>query len=297
MKLLNKFNKPAKGLFLIDLSWVLYRGIFAFKHFFVEDSNGDKVKTGHFFYSSQLTRTSQLAYPYYATIYCCDEYPKEKHKLYPEYKAGRGPRPFDREKDTKIIMDILSFMPGCYKAHSPAEEADSVMAAFAKRSSLPVIVFSGDDDLLQLMNENVSVVRKFDKGSPIVIGSDHLLKKYGVDASELLMYRAIRGDTSDNIKGYYRFPKRIAVHLAKRFKEPEELINGSAGLSTDKTLVKYWKLIKADPDILRRNFKLMELVEVPIKISKTMDELHFLSEINKYKLNTLSGMYNNRYVK
>ena len=53
----------------------------------------------------------------------------------------------------------------------------------------------------------------------------HVKEKWGVSPAEIPMFKAIRGDKSDNISGVYRFPVKLAIELAEKCKTPDELFN------------------------------------------------------------------------
>lgn len=286
-------GKLPKQIFLLDLSWMMYRGWYAFKHLNVE-IDGQEVRTGHIYFVVKVARSLLNAYPQSVLIFCIDSFPKKKHEIFSEYKAGRGERVIDVHREGLKISKLISFVPGCYAAIAKDEEADSVMASLSQKCDLPAVIYSGDDDMLQMLAySNVTVFRELNGGRIVPLTSKHVQKKYGVNPVDLLLYRALRGDKSDNLLGYFRFPKRVAVFLAQKFRHPMDLIQSipPKHIGVDKTLVKYWQMVKDDPSILVRNYKLMKLCHVSVNIAKSGDKTYFKDMCWKYQLKSLEGLY------
>lgn len=292
-KLTNLYSEPPKGLVLLDTSWLIYRGWFALRNLSV-DLNGRKKRVGHIFYPIKVVSSVLKRYPNHAVVFCEDRYPAKKHELYSEYKAGRPEREFDVKKVSKFVTKLISNVPGVYFAVSEDEEADSVMATLAMRFQGENFIFSGDTDMLQLADQpNIIISRNLEDGELEPWGSEYTKKKYGVDPLELLMYRAIRGDKSDNISGYTRFPTRVARYLARSYVDPEHLFSEKAcPIKNDKTFEKYWNVIFSSSGILIRNFELMSLEPVSVILYKNEDIDFFWSAVSKYKFNSLKGLYN-----
>lgn len=287
-EVVNVYGKKPLGFVLVDVSWILYKGFFAFKHFAVNDH-----RTGHFFYVIKLISQIFHAYPRTAVILCMDRYPKRKHEMFAEYKAGRE-HAFDLDDISKTICDAVSQVPGVYAAYADNEEADDLLATLSWSTDSTVVVFSGDDDLLQIVGSRIRVARKFEDNNFILLGPKYCYKRFGVPPSDVLMYRALRGDRSDRIPGVCkRFPKRVARHLAIQFKFPHQIIQHKIPTTKDKTLIKYWKKVKERPKSLSRNYELMKLTNVPYEIYKTDDREGLVSFIQRYKMRSMKGLYNN----
>jgi len=287
---LMELPKDSEGYILVDLSWVIYRGYFAFKHLTVNYQD-EEIRTGHYFYVIKLIRDLRDAYPRHTIILCQDQYPKEKHEVYPEYKAGRE-HPFDLTEESNRILKFATQINSVYGATSIGREADDVMFSLSRSLGGDIVVYSGDDDLLQCVDLRVKLARKYSEGQFILLGHRFCHEKFGVYPSQLLIYRALRGDRSDNIAGVCpRFPKRIARDLAIRYHDPVSLVHSKIPITKDKTLVKYWTIVKKESPSFFRNYELMKLREVSVDYIK-VDQPEFIDYmVDTYKLVSLRGLY------
>ncbi|MFZ5775700.1 MAG: DNA polymerase I [Thermodesulfobacteriota bacterium] len=142
--------------------------------------------------------------------------PNFRHDLYPEYKANRPPMPDDLVCQIPYIREIVT-------AHRIAVlerqgyEADDLLAsackAFADRR-IPVVLVSGDKDLLQLVSETVTM---WDPMKDLLLDPAGVRGKYGVGPGQLLDYFALVGDSSDNVPGVAGIGPKSAEKLISRF--------------------------------------------------------------------------------
>lgn len=119
------------------------------------------------------------------------------------YKAGRNHAPEEYEEWTKAARAVEQQLlaVGASSAEQFQREADDVIAYLAKSLSCPVFVCSTDNDLAVLQGGNVTT--RIGNGS---IGYETNYNKYGIwPARFITLYKALVGDTSDNIKGVRGF--------------------------------------------------------------------------------------------
>jgi 5'-3' exonuclease len=128
--------------------------------------------------------------------------------LFPTYKGKDVPPDRDRaaeisemslqERELRRILKLL----GVDQYEGRGCEADDVIARLARRAEGNVIIYSGDSDLRQLVNENITCVSPgFKGGADSVYGEEAVLKRHGVPPKLLAQLKAIAGDTSDKIPG------------------------------------------------------------------------------------------------
>ena len=79
-------------------------------------------------------------------------------------------------------------------------------------------IVTGDRDVLQLVNQNVKVYAPL-KGlaNPVLYDADEVWKQYGLKPSQIVDYKALRGDPSDNIPGVPGVGEKTAVELLQKF--------------------------------------------------------------------------------
>ncbi|MEA2594158.1 MAG: polymerase [Thermomicrobiales bacterium] len=152
-----------------------------------------------------------------------------RHDAYEGYKANRAAMPDDLRSQVVRIRQLIDAL------NVPIEErdgyeADDVIGSLAARCSrefgLHVVIVTGDTDLLQLVDDNVEVVlpgarrfedlRRFDRAA--------VVERYGFGPEHVPDYKALVGDTSDNIPGVPGIGGKTATALITRFGGVEEIL-------------------------------------------------------------------------
>lgn len=129
-------------------------------------------------------------------VFCLDSYPESKHSIYPEYKAGRKKFDFDPKKGLLPALNpIIQFKIAKVKGY----EADDLMASLVKQNpDKSIIVVSSDKDLwvlLQYPHCNIYDLNKGDYATHELYVEKFKLQDY----KHLTLYKALWGDSSDNI--------------------------------------------------------------------------------------------------
>ncbi len=157
--------------------------------------------------------------------------PTFRHKKYKEYKAQRPPTPKElyqqipKVKEALKALDVQIF-------EKQGFEADDIIGTIAvsipKKQILPEIgsiILSGDLDMLQLINSQtkVCVLRKGLKD--IVLYDKEMVEErfQGLKPKQLLDFKALRGDPSDNIPGVTGIGEKTAIKLLLEFNNLEDL--------------------------------------------------------------------------
>jgi DNA polymerase-1 len=154
-----------------------------------------------------------------------------RHEIYPEYKGQRKPQPEEllgqlaRCKELALTLGIP-----CLSA--PGFEADDVigvLATQAKTAGLPVVIITGDHDLLGLVTYGITVMLPStapgSKFSDVVAFDPNAVRdKYGFDACFMADYKALAGDTSDNIPGVTGIGPKAAVALITKSGSVETML-------------------------------------------------------------------------
>ena len=213
--------------------------------------------------------------------------------LCPEYKQNRDK---EEKKDVyKGFKDVVGTLSqrvpeGFTFVRAYGYEADQVIASLAKKhDSLghSVLIYSGDKDLLQLTYyDHVVISDKFNKGKFYIKTDAEIFAKFknskgdftriSTNKRDILKYRVLKGDTSDNLKPI--FPrikdKEIAAIIKEYWIDEEELtsqriegiIDEISGDNADLA-----KKLYENKENWLRNFKLMNLYDLPeIKVKKVV---------------------------
>jgi 5'-3' exonuclease len=138
-------------------------------------------------------------YPDAKLLFCIDGECTKK-EINEDYKAQREKKDEIRV-DVNDIVGVLSNLPNVYFSRSDKHEADDLIAnvAYSYKDKVDnIIIYSGDKDFWQLAND-FQVSNEYDKGFNTV--DDNLVfSKFEVSIKELLAFRILDGDKSDNLK-------------------------------------------------------------------------------------------------
>lgn len=209
-------------LFLIDGHALAYRAYFALTR--VGDGGRWITKAGEptagtYGFVSILLRVLEQQKPEYLAV-SFDTGRTFRDDLYPEYKATRDKMPDDlRLQLDRIRQVVLAF--GIPILEAEGFEADDVLGTIARRAAeqgVRVVILSGDRDLLQLVDDLVHVELAGQKLSEAIdYGSQAVLDKFGVSPGQFVDYKALVGDTSDNIPGVKGIGEKTAVSLLQQY--------------------------------------------------------------------------------
>lgn len=152
--------------------------------------------------------------------------PTFRHEEYKEYKAQRTKAPDNFYEQIKIIKEILTLW-GIPLLEKPGFEADDIIGTLTeklKQADLKIIILTGDLDALQLVNQQV-VVSTFRKGlqDSILYDETTIKEKYGLTPSQLIDFKALKGDPSDNILGVPGIGEKTALKLIQTFQSLDHL--------------------------------------------------------------------------
>ena len=186
---------------------------------------------------------------------------KRRRARFSEYKAQRNSNP----PDIRVLKEILPLV-GVRQAWNPDEEADDVIATLTRRDLAKQrnVMFSTDKDLLQLVNDETSLlIPPVGSRNEILFDPATVLEAVGVAPSKMVQLRAFYGDTSDNIPGVPRVPKKVLRSLVQAHGSVEAVYrSGLTGL----TKGQYERLRSAEPQV-KINVELMSLVDVGVEIT------------------------------
>ncbi|MBS2126136.1 DNA polymerase I ['Fragaria x ananassa' phyllody phytoplasma] len=153
--------------------------------------------------------------------------PTKRHQIYDDYKKGRPPIPVELIIQIPLIKQYLTLIG--VKHHFQDEyEADDIIGTLAKSASLnniKVLIYSSDQDLLQLVDSQITVclikkgLREIKYYRP-----QTLLEEYGLKEYQMIDYKSLVGDVSDNIKGVAGIGPKTAQKLLQTYDNLDNLI-------------------------------------------------------------------------
>ena len=204
---------PQDPVYLIDGSAYIYRAYHAISPL----SNKNGLPTHAVFgFTNILLRLFKEKNPQRVAVAFDVRGRNFRHDLYPEYKANRPPMPEDLAVQIPYIKEVVT----AYRIRTlerQGAEADDLIAAAAKRLSstgVPVVVVSGDKDLLQLVSDSISF---WDPMNNRFFDPAAVRAKYNVTPTQLLDLFALMGDTADNVPGVPGVGPKTAEKLINQF--------------------------------------------------------------------------------
>lgn len=146
--------------------------------------------------------------------------PTFRHEQFAEYKATRVKQPDELYAQIPILKEALqAFRVPVVEAEGfEADDVIGTISAVASKAALPTIIVTGDLDTLQLVDDHTRVYT-LKKGltDTVVYDAAAVKERYGLNPDELVEYRALRGDPSDNIPGVKGVGEKTAAALIKKF--------------------------------------------------------------------------------
>lgn len=153
--------------------------------------------------------------------------PTFRHEKYAQYKAQRPKAPPELYLQIPMVKDVLKNF-GVPVYEKQGFEGDDLIGTIAETTShedVETIIISGDSDNLQLINDKIKVyaLRKGVKDT-VLYDEGKVVEKYlGLKPRQLIDYRALRGDPTDNIPGVKGIGEKTATDLLQRFENLENI--------------------------------------------------------------------------
>jgi DNA polymerase-1 len=212
-------------LILIDGHSLVYRAFFALPPM---STIGGVVTNAAYGFTSMLAIVLANR-PEYAIAAFDMGKPTFRSEEYAEYKQGRRPMPDDLRPQFDLVRRILESL-SIPIVGVEGFEADDVIGTLARKAEAmgaAVTIVSGDLDCLQLVSDSIeALVPRRGITDTMVYGPDQVRQRYGFEPVQLIEYKALRGDTSDNIPGVPGVGDKTAATLVQQFGTVEALLDG-----------------------------------------------------------------------
>jgi len=137
--------------------------------------------------------------------------------IFPEYKGTRAKMPDDLRPQIERIRQMVDAfnIPRLEREGYEADDVLGSVARIAAEQGLGVKIITGDRDLLQLVNKRTAVYLAGDDQNYIT--DEDVIRKLGVRPDQIVDYKAIVGDKSDNIPGVPGVGEKTATSLLEKF--------------------------------------------------------------------------------
>lgn len=142
--------------------------------------------------------------------------PTFRHLRYENYKATRKPMPDDLAAQIPLLHRLLESM-NIKVLELEGYEADDIIGTIAKRFDYDTIIVSGDRDVLQLVDGNTVVFNTKRGVTDIKVYNLESLREEGFTPRQIIEYKALAGDASDNIPGCSGVGEKTAKSLIEQY--------------------------------------------------------------------------------
>ena len=222
-------NQPPTFI-LVDGHSLAFRSYFAFSK---SRDGGLRTTTGIptsvcYGFLKSLLEVMAAHDPQYMAIAFDLATPTFRHEADETYKAGRPETPEDFIPDLKNLQELLGYL-NLPAVTAGGYEADDVLGTLANKASAAgyaVKILTGDRDLFQLVatEKNISVLylstdelRRSGKGKSQAYGPEEVKAKLGILPPQVIDYKALCGDKSDNIPGVKGIGDKTALQLLEAY--------------------------------------------------------------------------------
>jgi DNA polymerase-1 len=241
-------------LVLVDGSSVLYRAYYAIRGLSTRAGVPTNAVYG---FIAIVTKALRDFHPARAAVAFDVSKKTFRTDLYPDYKAHRPPMPEDLVPQIPKIKEYLD-LRGIPRLELADYEADDVLATLARRFSReePVVVLSGDKDLIPLVSDAVSV---YQPSHELLLTPARVREKFGIEPAQMADILSIMGDSSDNVPGVKGIGEKGAYKLVTDWGSLENI---------------YAHLGEVKPDSLRRKLEASrEVAFLSRKLVQLVDDL------------------------
>jgi DNA polymerase-1 len=186
-----------------------------------QTSKGEPT-AGSYGFARELLRIIEQEKPDYIAV-AFDTGKTFRDKIFPAYKGTRAKMPDDLGPQIKRIREMIDAF-NIPRLEMEGFEADDVLGSIARTAAqqgLGVKIITGDRDLLQLVNERTTVYLAGDDQNYIT--DEDVIKKLGVPPHQVVDYKALVGDKSDNIPGVAGIGEKTAIALIQKYGSLENI--------------------------------------------------------------------------
>jgi DNA polymerase-1 len=277
-------------LLLLDGHSLAYRAFFALPAENFATTTGQPTNAVYGF-TAMLINVLRDEQPSHIAVAFDRSEPTFRHEQYVEYKANRRETPTDFKGQLSLIFEVLDAL-GVPRLSLAGYEADDLIATLATQASergMDVLIVSGDRDVLQLVNDHVTVlmtrrgISDMTRFTPAAVED-----KYGLTPAQYPDYAALRGDPSDNLPGIPGVGEKTAAKWVAEFGSLQNLVD-----KVDQVKGRAGDNLRENLGNVMRNRQLTELTRnVPLDVAPadlvpvpwSRDQIHQLFDTLQFRV-------------
>jgi DNA polymerase I len=218
-----KFMSNKKKLILIDGNAIIHRAYHALPP--LTTKKGELVNAVYGFASVLLNVVNKFKADYIICTFDLKE-PTFRHKEFKDYKATRIKAPDDLYEQIPRIKELVKAF-NIPITEKEGFEADDLIATFARQienlhPEIENIIVTGDLDTLQLVNDKTKVFAlRRGMSESVLYDEKAIFDRYGLAPDQMIDYKGLRGDPSDNLPGVKGVGDKTATELLKKYESVE----------------------------------------------------------------------------
>lgn len=212
-----------KKFIIFDGNAIIHRSFHALPQTLT--TNDGTVVNAVYGFAAVLLKVLREFKPDYIVLTLDRKEPTFRHKEYKEYKAKRTRAPQELYDQIPLIKELSNAfdIPIFDK---PGFEADDLIGTICKKidGGIKKYIVTGDLDVLQLVDDN-TFVYTMSRGvsQSVTYDKKAVLERYGLKPRQMIDYKALRGDPSDNIVGVPGVGEKTSIALIKEFVSLDKL--------------------------------------------------------------------------
>ncbi len=270
-------SKTKPKLIIIDGNALIHRSFHALPPT-LRTKKGVLVNAVYGFTSFLLKALNEF-HPEYVVLTLDKKGPTFRHETYTEYKATRVKAPDELYEQIPLVKKIAeAFNIPIFELSG--FEADDLIGTICEKTNseknLEKIIITGDMDTLQLINDKTKVYT-MSRGlsDSVLYGDEQVRARYNLNPNQIIDYKALRGDVSDNIPGVKGIGEKTASDLLVEFKTLDGVYK-AVKENSDKIRPRILDLLKEHKDnaYLSQDLATIRL-DAPLKFS--LNDISFTS--------------------
>ena len=208
-------------MIIMDGSSILYRSYHGLPDLMNERGEGTGAIVG--FMNELLKEKTEILNEKIIIVMDRGGHSKRK-EMYEGYKNNRPSMPDDLRRQAFVLKKLVNALGIDIVYAQDGAEGDDAIGALAVNADEPVKIVTLDADMLQLINDNISV-EILRKGKRELYDTARFEEEYGIKPFQFADYKGLRGDTSDNIPGVAGIGNITARRLIQSYGNIEEIYN------------------------------------------------------------------------
>ncbi|MBF0622729.1 MAG: DNA polymerase I [Magnetococcales bacterium] len=255
-------------LYLIDGSGYLYRAFYGVRNL----SRRDGFPTNAIFgFIKMVRKVVEEAGPDYLAMVFDHKGPTFRHEMDENYKGNRKAMPDELHSQVPIIKQVVDAyrIPQFELAGYEADDIIGTIASRAAKEGMQVVIVTGDKDLMQLVNDRVSMM---DTSRDTLFTTKEVETHWGVPPEKVVDVMGLSGDASDNIPGVPGIGIKTAAQLIQTYGDLDTLLNSTSQIKQPK---RREKLIQFADDA--RLSRALATIKLDVPLSWSLDKLKLQS--------------------